>query len=56
MKITKQQISSVLFNALLLSFSFAVYGQGTVKGGRLAIDAAKLKAGAEVSLGGEWLY
>ena len=59
MIITKQQIShAVLLGAffLSLSFPFAVYGQGTVKRGRVAVDAAKLKAGAEVSLVGEWLY
>ncbi|MDQ3180391.1 MAG: hypothetical protein M3Q33_07720, partial [Acidobacteriota bacterium] len=55
MKITKQQIfCAVLFGAFFLSL--AVYGQGTVKRGRLAVDATKLKAGAEVSLVGEWLY
>jgi len=59
MKITKQQISyAVLLGVCFLSLSFStpVYGQGTVKRGRLAVDAAQLKAGAEVSLVGEWLY
>jgi len=55
MIITKQQISyAVLLGVFFLSLN--VYGQSTVKRGRLAVDAAKLKAGAEVSLVGEWLY
>jgi len=55
MKITKHRILyAALFGVVFLSAG--VYGLDSIKRGRVTVDAAKLKAGAEVSLVGEWLY
>ncbi len=55
MEIAKQQISYAIL-LYLFFIALSVHGQGTIKRGRLAVDAAKLNAGTEVSLVGEWLY
>lgn len=40
----------------IIFLSLNVFGQATVKRGRLAVDAARFNAGAQISLVGEWLY
>ncbi|MEO6050883.1 MAG: glycoside hydrolase family 2 TIM barrel-domain containing protein [Pyrinomonadaceae bacterium] len=57
MKVSKQQTSNVvLIGVLFLSLIFAIDGQTAIKRGLVAFDGAKLKAGTEISLVGEWLY